>query len=242
MMHFNMLAFAKSRIFPYFSSTRLDCRNCFTALKTSIENMDHRISSLFVATLLATFQSVFSLETVDCVEAQPKPQSKPAFVLEGVELAHNIEIDEFTLSRNGEGIRMINFLGFEYKVYVASFWTVDELKSIEDILACDKPKRMDFTFLKSFGKSKVSKAWSLQLDDSVSYKYDSWAEDRAAFIEFFGDIAQGGTQTVIMIGDETIVIDQGVEKGKIIGKDFQKAFLSMWFGEKPVTSQNPKNC
>jgi hypothetical protein len=35
-------------------------------------------------------------------------------------------------------------------------------------------------------------------------------------------------------GEETVVVDQGIHKGAIRGRDFQRAFLSMWFGEKAV--------
>ena len=43
-----------------------------------------------------------------------------------------------------------------------------------------------------------------------------------------------------MIGTDTLVYDSGVLKGKIAGRDFQKAFLSLWFGSTPVDT-NLKN-
>jgi hypothetical protein len=42
-------------------------------------------------------------------------------------------------------------------------------------------------------------------------------------------------EQVQLVGTNTIVIDQGVTKGTIPGRDFQKAFLSLWFGSKAVS-------
>jgi hypothetical protein len=47
-------------------------------------------------------------------------------------------------------------------------------------------------------------------------------------------LAQGGVESVRFVGEDTVVIDQGVNKGVIHGKNFQKTFLSLWFGSKPV--------
>jgi hypothetical protein len=37
-----------------------------------------------------------------------------------------------------------------------------------------------------------------------------------------------------LVGTETQIYDNGQLKGAIQGRDFQKAFLSMWFGSNPV--------
>ena len=99
----------------------------------------------------------------------------------------------------------------------------------------ESPMQMDFTFLRSVGKSRVISAWTQQLEHSVSYRYDGYEKDRDSFINMFASpIAYRGTQTVQLIGDNTVIVDQGVHKGHIPGKNFQQAFLSMWFGERAV--------
>jgi hypothetical protein len=50
----------------------------------------------------------------------------------------------------------------------------------------------------------------------------------------FGAINQGGTEMIQLVGSETQVYDNGKLKGTIQGRDFQKAFLSVWFGSNPV--------
>jgi hypothetical protein len=51
----------------------------------------------------------------------------------------------------------------------------------------------------------------------------------------FGPLSGTGVEQVHLVGTNTIVIDQGVTKGTIPGRDFQKAFLSLWFGSKAVS-------
>jgi hypothetical protein len=126
-------------------------------------------------------------------------------------------------------------LGMNVRIYVASLWTTDLLQSVGEVMACDQPKQMDFTFLRSVGQSRVTGAWHHQLEVSVTYKYDGYEADRDSFIAAFGPIESGGTETVLLMRNETHLIDQGVLKLKVPGKDFQRAFLSMWFGEKAVT-------
>lgn len=146
-------------------------------------------------------------------------------------------VDGVTLYRNGEGVRVWNVLGMSVDIYIAGFWTAQQLQSADDILACKMPKQMDFTFLRSVGQNGVSTAWRRQLDASVTFKYDGYEEDRDAFISMFGPIQSGGTESVVIVGDATHIIDQGVTKGTIRGKNFQKAFFSMWFGERSVTPE-----
>jgi hypothetical protein len=156
-------------------------------------------------------------------------------VLEGIHLPETKVVDGITLFRNGEGVRNFSFLGMNVRIYVASLWTTDLLQSVGEVMACDQPKQMDFTFLRSVGQSRVTGAWHHQLEVSVTYKYDGYEADRDSFIAAFGPIESGGTETVLLMRNETHFIDQGVLKLKVPGKDFQRAFLSMWFGEKAVT-------
>jgi hypothetical protein len=165
--------------------------------------------------------------------------------IEGIELPDVVQtVNGVDLKRNGHGVRSISFFGMKIKVYVAGFYSKSPLLSEKDIMECchrsttggeDCPMQFDFIFLRSVGKGQVISAWSQQLEHSVSYEYDGYEKDRDIFIEMFSShIAYSGTQTVQIIGDETVIIDQGVRKGIIRGRDFQRAFLSMWFGERAV--------
>lgn len=164
---------------------------------------------------------------------------------EKVELPSVKLVDGVPLKKNGHGIRSINFFGWNIDVYVAKLYSAVPLLSEEDVLDShgkNHPMQLDFTFLRDVDKGRVVSAWTQQLDYSVSYKYEGYETDRATFIEMLSSkIANGGTQTVQLIGENTVIVDQGVHKGHIQGRHFQRAFLSMWFGAQAVAEELKKN-
>jgi hypothetical protein len=91
-----------------------------------------------------------------------------------------------------------------------------------------------FTFLKSVGLGQVKRAWTDQFADSTTFTYAGFEKDRDAFIALFGPIKSGGIESVQLVGTDTLVFDSGELKGTILGRNFQRAFLSLWFGSKPA--------
>ena len=187
--------------------------------------------------------------TTTTASASPKTRPTPTVSVEGVELPGVRLLEDGTpLYRNGHGIRSITFFGMNIKVYVAHLYSHKPLVNEEQALNATIPRvanphhhhhnplHFDFTFLRHVGKSRVESAWTQQLEHSVSHRYQGYEQDRDAFIELCssGPIVVGGTQTVQLVGEETRIIDQGTHKGIIRGKDFQRSFLSMWFGHKAV--------
>jgi Chalcone isomerase-like len=156
--------------------------------------------------------------------------------LEGVVLPAYEELDSgIVLYRNGHGIRSFSFYGLSMKMYVASVYSETPLRNADDALDCSGcPFVFHFTFLRSVSKGQVKLAWQKQLDWSVSHTYDGYEQDYRSFIKMFGPMADHGTVTVKFVADETLIWDQGELKGSIRGENFQRAFLSMWFGERAV--------
>jgi hypothetical protein len=195
-------------------------------------------------------------------ECTVETQHPPDIVVEGVALPTSrvLQDDGTPLYRNGHGIRSIPFFGMNIKVYVAHLYSRKPITSEEQALAMIRnhpnhtastlhsshrhnPLHFDFTFLRHVGQSRVVSAWTQQLEHSVTHRYDGYEQDRDTFIRLFSTrpIQLGGTQTVQLVGDETRIIDQGHYKGTIRGHDFQKSFLSMWFGEKAVAQDLKQN-
>jgi hypothetical protein len=170
----------------------------------------------------------------------PVVSASTATVPEEVNLPDSRHINGVELRRNGHGIRSISFFGMDIQVYVAGFYTEKPLLSTEEVYSChhhqdDTLMQLDFTFLRSVNKGRVISAWQKQLEHSVTFRYEGYEADRDLFIEKLSSpISYLGTQTVQIIGDNTVLVDQGVNKGIIPGKNFQIAFLSMWFGENAV--------
>ncbi len=159
------------------------------------------------------------------------PQAEADLAMEFPESRH---VNGTALFRNGVGVRSLSFFGMPIKVYTAGFYTMAPLRNWEDVQKCDGPKHFEFTFLRSVGQGQVTQAWQKQLHASVSHVYDGYEKDRDTFINMFGPISSGGTMQIQLLGEDTVVVDQEQHKGVIRGKDFQRAFLSMWFGEKAV--------
>lgn len=143
---------------------------------------------------------------------------------------------------NGAGVRSVNFWGWDFKVYVAGFYHAAQhlIRDAEAVLTGVNhyPMQLDFTFLRNVNQNKVTEAWQTQLAHSVEYTYDGFEKDRDEFVHCFGPIETGGTESVVLLQDgRTLMVDQGVMKGVIYNKQFQRAFLSMWFGTKAVAPE-----
>jgi hypothetical protein len=157
-----------------------------------------------------------------------------ALEIEGVKVPPQSSVNGQSLTLNGAGLRTVTIAFIPIKAYVAAFYTPAPLKSEEAVLASPGPLQFTFTFLKSVTQTQAVNAWQSQIQASMTYSYPGIEKDRTAFIGMFGAINQGGTEMIQLVGSETQVYDNGKLKGTIQGRDFQKAFLSVWFGSNPV--------
>lgn len=157
-----------------------------------------------------------------------------AVEIQGVTVPPQVQVAGSSLQLNGTGLRTFTLLMVPIKIYVAAFYTPAALRTSEEVLSSAGPMQFDFTFLRSVGQSDVTKAWTSQFAQSVGYTYPGYEKDRDAFIAMFGPLSSGGVEQVRLIGTNTVVFDQGTKKGTITGRDFQKSFLSLWFGSNPV--------
>ncbi len=157
-----------------------------------------------------------------------------ALTIEGVDVAPQAEVAGKTLPLNGAGLRTVTLAFIPIKAYVASFYAPKPLRSYDAVLASPGPLQFNFTFLQGVSQKQVTDAWTAQFKKSASFTYPDLANDQSKFISFFGPLKKGGIETVEIEGNETRAYDNGTLKGTIQGKNFQKAFLSLWFGSSPV--------
>ena len=159
-----------------------------------------------------------------------------ALEIQGVTVPPQVQVAGNSLQLNGAGLRTFTLLMVPIRIYVAAFYTPAALRTAEAVMASAGPMQFDFTFLRAVGQSDVSKAWTSQFAQSVSYTYPGYEKDRDAFIAMFGPLSSGGVEQVRFVGTNTVIYDQGTKKGTIPGRDFQKSFLSLWFGSNPVAA------
>jgi len=169
-----------------------------------------------------------------CIALILTVSSSMALEIQGVNVAPGVTVAGSNLALNGAGLRTFSLLMVPIKIYVASFYTAAPLRTEAAVMASSGPMQLDFTFLRAVGQGDVTKAWTSQFAQSVSYSYPGYAKDRDAFIAMFGPLQSMGVESVQLVGTDTLVYDSGILKGTIPGRDFQKSFLSLWFGSNPV--------
>ena len=130
--------------------------------------------------LLLCLPSLKSLEALNALEIQ------------GVRIPPTIQLAGQRLQLNGAGLRTFTFLMVPIKIYVASLYTPTVIRSAATALEGSAPMEFDFTFLRAVGQDDVTKAWSSQFDQSVSYTYPGYVRDRDAFIGMFGPLQSLG--------------------------------------------------
>lgn len=157
-----------------------------------------------------------------------------ALTLEGISVPSETTVAGQSLSLNGAGVRTVKLAFIPIKAYVAAFYAPAPLRSEQAVLTSPGPLKFQFTFLQGVNQGQVADAWNAQFQASVTVSYPGLAADQARFVSFFGPLKKGGTESVELVGSDTLVYDNGRLKGSIAGRDFQKAFLSMWFGSDPV--------
>lgn len=175
-------------------------------------------------------KALFLAAVLGCFSVSPLR----ALEISGVDVPAQKTVGGATLKLNGAGVRTVVLAVIPIKAYVAAFYAPAPLRAEKEVAASPGPLRFDFTFLQGVGQEQVTDAWNAQFKASASYTYAGLSKDQAAFVKMFGPLKKYGVETVVLQGEDTLVYDGGELKGKIAGKDFQKAFLSMWFGAKPV--------
>mmetsp|Transcript_4610 Transcript_4610/g.6005 ORF Transcript_4610/g.6005 Transcript_4610/m.6005 type:complete len:199 (-) Transcript_4610:348-944(-) len=152
----------------------------------------------------------------------------------GVSLPKLKQVDGLATTLNGHGLRKFSFYGVNMNMYVAGLYSRDILRNESEVMQADGPLCIDFVFLRAVSQGRMRLAWNYQMDVSVSHFYDGYDKDKKTFMDILGGLDKMGVQSVQLVGNDTEIIEQGKVKGNILGSDFQKAFLSMLFGEQAI--------
>lgn len=154
-----------------------------------------------------------------------------ARTVENVDVPETAAAAGKTLPLNGAGLRTATV--FNVKVWVGAFYAPAPIASEGEALSSAGPLRFDFRFVRKVGRARGAEAWRWQFAESNQYAYEGLKKDVETLALAFGPIENGTVQTVVLTDGETLVLEDDVEKARIPGRDFQKAFLSVFFGPKP---------
>ena len=144
----------------------------------------------------------------------------------GVKIPETYDCGGKTLPFQGAGLRTATWI--KIKVYVLSYYAAEKK-------APGTPSCFNLTYLRDFDNEDVDKAWDYQFKESAQYQYPALKEDVASIKKFFGKIKGDRKESFLLTSEETQVFENGELKGSIKGTDFQKSFLSIWFGTNPPT-------
>jgi hypothetical protein len=160
--------------------------------------------------------------------------SAHALEIQGINLPDTKTVAGKTLQLNGAGVRTVKLAIIPIKAYVASFYAPSPLRTASAVMSSSGPLQLNFTFLAGASAGQVSDAWKAQFAASTTFTYKGFEADRDQFIAFYPALSKGDTQTVVLNGGQTEAWFNGKKLGTIPGTNFQKAFLSLWFGSNPV--------
>ncbi len=157
--------------------------------------------------------------------------SATALEIAGVTIPDNLDTD---LQLNGAGIRS----KFFFKIYIAELYLEHPSDNAMTVLDDAGRKRMVMHILyDEVGKEKLVDGWNEGFKGNLNEKQ---LVDLSAKISLFNDLfvdVHEGEQVILdyQVDKGTKVTIAGKTMGIIEGADFNRALLSIWLGENPVT-------
>lgn len=160
-----------------------------------------------------------------------------ALTISDVDVAEEVVVDDgTTLMLNGAGIRS----KFIFDIYIAQLYLENTTKEAAQVIADPGHKRVIMHFLyKSVGQDKLVDGWNEGFTANLSADDKTKLQQRIdTFNSMFTEEMKSGDVVIFDYLPEqgTRVSIKDSVKGVIPGKDFNDALLSIWLGEKPVTS------
>lgn len=153
--------------------------------------------------------------------------------IEGVTIPALMKCDGKDVPISGSGLRTATF--FKIKIYVLSLYAGEKIKSGAPDELEQRPLCFVMTYLKDFDEKDVDRAWDYQFKESADFTYPDQKKHIQQLKDFFGGIRGERKQTIELSLDSTKFYENDTLKGEIKGREFQKTFLSIWFGKNPPT-------
>lgn len=156
--------------------------------------------------------------------------------LAGVSIEEQVSVSgiEQPLILNGAGIRYKIF----FKIYVGALYLPQPQKNAAVILNGSQANRVVMHFVyDEVPQKKLVSAWQDGFESNTDESaYRKLKTRLAKFNQMFTSLHEGDVVLLDYLpGTGTRVSIKGEEKGVIEGADFNRALLSVWLGEDPVT-------
>lgn len=153
--------------------------------------------------------------------------------IDGEKIPDTLSCGEKSLPLQGAGLRTATI--FNIRVYIIAYYGEKKILGLEDPTIAQRPVCFEVTYLRDVDDEDVDKAWDFQFKDSSQYPYAELPQHIKKLQSFFGEIKGERKHLFALLPGKTILSENGAIKGEIAGPEFQKNFLSIWYGKKPPT-------
>jgi len=163
------------------------------------------------------------------------PLTSHALEVAGVDIAKNASVGGQQLTLNGAGVRR----KFFFKIYVGALYLKSPVSSAAQVLNDPNPKRIHMHFLyDEVSSKKLADGWTEGFENNLTETEMAALQARLTkFNVLFTDMRKGDSIDFDFVPAKGVSVTiNGQKKGEIMGKDFNRALLSVWLGEEPADS------
>lgn len=145
---------------------------------------------------------------------------------DGITFADKITVEGKKLVLNGIGIRKATI--FKVKVYYGGLYLEQKSKDAATFLNSAGPKQIVMNFVHDADAKKLRNGFSEGLE-AANKNYQQFAAQMEKFKATLEDVVKGDKMIITFLADGVLVNVKGKTKEKILGSDFSKALLNIWF-------------
>jgi hypothetical protein len=155
-------------------------------------------------------------------------QAQEARVVEDVRFEPTMKVKDQELVLNGIGVRRATFL--KVRVYVGGLYLERPSSKPSEFLSFSGPKYINMHFLRSVKKADLTGAWDEGFEAALGKeKAQALTSERAKLNELMVDLKRDEKMNFTFLNDRVLVEVQDRAPVEILGSDFSRGLLSVWF-------------
>ena len=155
-------------------------------------------------------------------------------VFEEVNLSDTFKCGGKDLPLQSAALRTFTWL--RIRVYVVALYSEHRFTGLKDPKLDQRPVCFELTFLRDVDNEDTDKAWEAQFKDSSEFPYPELPQHIQYLKDKYGAISGQRKHVFALLTDGvTEIWENGEKRGEIKSPEFQKNFLSIWYGKKPPT-------
>lgn len=155
--------------------------------------------------------------------------------VDGVLIPDSFECGGKNLPLKATALRTATFLSI--RVYIIAYYGESKITGMKDADEVSRPLCFVVTYLRDVDNDDADKAWKFQFKESSNFPYPALDAHVKILQDSFGEIKGQRQHVFSFTKDKTDLFENGNLRGEIRGKEFQKNFISIWYGTKPPTKE-----